>query len=190
MTTRAVWCRPSATSWRSGSTPRSPPASPGTGWSSTPGSASPSTASTTGSCSPTWPRSRNSATRCSWAPAASRSSAPCWPTRRGTPGRWTVARPPPPPSAWSWRGGGGGGSGSTTYAPHATPCGCWKHSEPLGRRGDTVDELALTGLECWGHHGVFEHERRDGQLFVVDLVLGLDTAAAAASDDLSATVDY
>jgi 7,8-dihydroneopterin aldolase/epimerase/oxygenase len=53
-----------------------------------------------------------------------------------------------------------------------------------------TDELALTGLECWGHHGVFEHERRDGQTFVVDLVLGLDTAPAAASDDLSATVDY
>jgi dihydroneopterin aldolase len=53
-----------------------------------------------------------------------------------------------------------------------------------------MDELALTGLECWGHHGVFEHERRDGQPFVIDLVLGLDTAPAAASDDLSATVDY
>ena len=53
-----------------------------------------------------------------------------------------------------------------------------------------TDELALTGLECWGHHGVFEHERREGQRFVIDLVLGVDTTAAAASDDLSATVDY
>jgi len=53
-----------------------------------------------------------------------------------------------------------------------------------------TDELALTGLECWGHHGVFEHERREGQRFVVDLVLGVDTTAAAASDDLSETVDY
>jgi len=53
-----------------------------------------------------------------------------------------------------------------------------------------TDELALVGLECWGHHGVFEHERRDGQPFVLDLVLGLDTAAAAASDDLADTVDY
>jgi 7,8-dihydroneopterin aldolase/epimerase/oxygenase len=52
-----------------------------------------------------------------------------------------------------------------------------------------MDELALTGLECWGHHGVFEHERREGQSFVIDLVLGIDTAAAAASDDLSETVD-
>jgi dihydroneopterin aldolase len=53
-----------------------------------------------------------------------------------------------------------------------------------------MDELALTGLACWGHHGVFEHERREGQQFVVDLVLGFDTAPAAASDDLSQTVDY
>jgi dihydroneopterin aldolase len=53
-----------------------------------------------------------------------------------------------------------------------------------------TDELALTGLDLWGHHGVFEHERREGQRFVVDLVLGIDTAPAAASDDLSATVDY
>ena len=53
-----------------------------------------------------------------------------------------------------------------------------------------MDELALTGLECWGHHGVFEHERREGQRFVIDLVLGVDTVSAAASDDLSQTVDY
>ena len=53
-----------------------------------------------------------------------------------------------------------------------------------------TDELALTWLECWAHHGVFEHERREGQRFVVDLVLGIDTELAAASDDLSETVDY
>ncbi|UMG93902.1 dihydroneopterin aldolase [Nocardioides sp. TF02-7] len=53
-----------------------------------------------------------------------------------------------------------------------------------------TDELAVLGIECWGHHGVFDHERRDGQRFVVDLVLGVDTAPAAASDDLRDTVDY
>lgn len=52
------------------------------------------------------------------------------------------------------------------------------------------DELALLGIECYGHHGVFDAERRDGQRFVVDLVLGLDTARAAGSDDLHDTVDY
>jgi len=37
---------------------------------------------------------------------------------------------------------------------------------------------------------VFEFERREGQEFVVDLVLGMDTGAAARSDDLQDTVDY
>ncbi|WP_193605791.1 dihydroneopterin aldolase [Nocardioides dongkuii] len=52
------------------------------------------------------------------------------------------------------------------------------------------DELAVLGIECFGHHGVFDFERREGQPFLVDLVLGLDTAPAAASDDLQQTVDY
>ena len=53
-----------------------------------------------------------------------------------------------------------------------------------------ADELSVRGIECWGHHGVFDHERRDGQTFVIDLTLGLDTASAAAKDDLRETVDY
>lgn len=53
-----------------------------------------------------------------------------------------------------------------------------------------TDELSVNGIECWGHHGVFEHERRDGQRFVIDLTLGVDTAPAAASDDLRDTIDY
>jgi dihydroneopterin aldolase len=53
-----------------------------------------------------------------------------------------------------------------------------------------VSVIALTGLRVRGHHGVFDHERRDGQDFVVDAVLELDTAAAAASDDVADTVDY
>lgn len=53
-----------------------------------------------------------------------------------------------------------------------------------------TDQLAVRGIEVFAHHGVFEHERRDGQTFVVDLVLGLDIAPAAAADDLSRTVDY
>ena len=53
-----------------------------------------------------------------------------------------------------------------------------------------TDRLAVRGLTVRGHHGVFDFERRDGQDFVIDLVLGLDTAPAAASDDLADTVDY
>jgi 7,8-dihydroneopterin aldolase/epimerase/oxygenase len=52
------------------------------------------------------------------------------------------------------------------------------------------DRLAVRGIEAIGHHGVFDFERRDGQIFKVDLVLGLDTRAAARSDDLQDTVDY
>ena len=54
----------------------------------------------------------------------------------------------------------------------------------------TSDRLAVRGLAVHGHHGVFEFERRDGQEFVVDLVLGMDTGPAAQSDDLQDTVDY
>ena len=53
-----------------------------------------------------------------------------------------------------------------------------------------TDELSVCGIECFGHHGVFDAERRDGQTFVVDLTLGVDTSTAAASDDLRDTVDY
>lgn len=53
-----------------------------------------------------------------------------------------------------------------------------------------TDELAITGVECFAHHGVFEFERREGQVFVIDLVLGVDTESAATSDDLRDTVDY
>jgi dihydroneopterin aldolase len=52
------------------------------------------------------------------------------------------------------------------------------------------DRLALRGLRAHGHHGVFADERRDGQEFVVDVELGLDTRPAALGDALSATVHY
>nr|WP_237694918.1 dihydroneopterin aldolase [Streptomyces sp. SID5468] len=48
----------------------------------------------------------------------------------------------------------------------------------------------MRGLKARGHHGVFAHEREEGQTFVVDLVLGVDTAPAAATDDLTRTVHY
>jgi dihydroneopterin aldolase len=58
-----------------------------------------------------------------------------------------------------------------------------KNEQPL-------DRLAVRGIEAFGRHGVFEFERRDGQVFVVDLVLFLDTVEAARTDDLQQTVDY
>jgi 7,8-dihydroneopterin aldolase/epimerase/oxygenase len=53
-----------------------------------------------------------------------------------------------------------------------------------------MDEIRLTGLRARGFHGVFESERRDGQEFVVDVVLGLALAPAVASDDVADTVHY
>ena len=52
------------------------------------------------------------------------------------------------------------------------------------------DRITLRGLRVSGRHGVYAHERADGQEFAVDTVLWLDTAEAAASDDLAGTVDY
>jgi dihydroneopterin aldolase len=53
-----------------------------------------------------------------------------------------------------------------------------------------ADRITLTGLRVRGHHGVFEHEKRDGQDFVVDIVVWIDLAHAAATDDLRHTVHY
>jgi len=55
---------------------------------------------------------------------------------------------------------------------------------------DRGDRIALRGLRVRGHHGVFDHERRDGQDFVVDVTVWLDLAPAAASDDLADTLHY
>ena len=53
-----------------------------------------------------------------------------------------------------------------------------------------TDRIELRGLRVRGHHGVFEHERRDGQEFVVDVTVWMDLAPAAASDDLADTLHY
>jgi dihydroneopterin aldolase / 2-amino-4-hydroxy-6-hydroxymethyldihydropteridine diphosphokinase len=60
----------------------------------------------------------------------------------------------------------------------------------LDADGNPLDQIRLLGLRARGHHGVFPQERREGQTFVADLVLHLDTRAAAARDDLTATVHY
>jgi len=43
-----------------------------------------------------------------------------------------------------------------------------------------TDRIELRGLRVRGNHGVFEHERRDGQDFVVDVTVWMDLAPAAA----------
>ncbi len=58
------------------------------------------------------------------------------------------------------------------------------------RRRHAGDRICLAGVRARGFHGVLEHERRDGQDFVVDVELEVDLAPAAESDELGRTVSY
>ncbi|AQP45963.1 dihydroneopterin aldolase [Tessaracoccus flavus] len=51
-----------------------------------------------------------------------------------------------------------------------------------------IDAITITGLTATGFHGVFPEERREGQPFVVDVVLELPLETS--SDDLADTVSY
>ena len=53
-----------------------------------------------------------------------------------------------------------------------------------------ADRIELRGLTVHGRHGVFEHERENGQDFVVDLTVWIDLVGAGGSDDLADTYDY
>ena len=53
-----------------------------------------------------------------------------------------------------------------------------------------ADRIELTGLECFGYHGVFEEEKRTGQPFIVDITCWLNFSEAAADDDLTKTINY
>ncbi len=48
-------------------------------------------------------------------------------------------------------------------------------------------KILIENLQLFGHHGVQEHERAQGQLFSVDVELELDPPK---EDNLSQTVDY
>jgi dihydroneopterin aldolase len=50
--------------------------------------------------------------------------------------------------------------------------------------------IVIEGIEGWGHHGVLPHEREQGQRFLVDVRLDVDTSRAADTDELEDAVDY
>jgi dihydroneopterin aldolase len=52
------------------------------------------------------------------------------------------------------------------------------------------DRITLSGLRAYGHHGVFEHERAEGQVFVIDVTVHLPLRQAGGSDELADTVHY
>ena len=53
-----------------------------------------------------------------------------------------------------------------------------------------ADRITLTGLRASAFHGVLEHERANGQLFLIDVVVHLSLREAGASDELGETIDY
>lgn len=53
-----------------------------------------------------------------------------------------------------------------------------------------ADRIELRGLEVHARHGVYAHEKTDGQVFVIDLSLVVDLSHAGDSDDLADTIDY
>lgn len=63
-------------------------------------------------------------------------------------------------------------------------------ARPVPWTGAVSDRVRLVGIRGVGYHGVFEEERRDGQMFVVDVELTAELSTAGASDDLADTVDY
>jgi dihydroneopterin aldolase len=58
-----------------------------------------------------------------------------------------------------------------------------EHAAPL-------DQLTLTGLRASAFHGVYEYERRTGQIFILDVTVNLYLRDAAADDDLAKTIHY
>lgn len=52
------------------------------------------------------------------------------------------------------------------------------------------DLIEVRGLKLRGHLGVTPEERREEQPLIVSIAARLDTRAASATDDLTATLDY
>lgn len=85
-------------------------------------------------------------------------------------------------------------TGPTRVPEHQHPAPKITGPEPTGEEPESgplpLDSITLTGLRAAAHHGVFEHERTEGQEFVIDVTVWLDFAAAAASDALERTIHY
>jgi dihydroneopterin aldolase len=57
-------------------------------------------------------------------------------------------------------------------------------------QGFTGDRIILKDLGFYGYHGVFAEEATLGQRFFIDLELGVDLSAPAATDRLSTGISY
>lgn len=63
-------------------------------------------------------------------------------------------------------------------------------ARPYAKDGIELDQIAVRGIRVIGYHGVNANEREDGQLFFADVIVHVNTRAAASSDDVSRTVNY
>jgi dihydroneopterin aldolase len=50
--------------------------------------------------------------------------------------------------------------------------------------------IELSAIELYGFHGVLEHERRDGQRFLVDVELDYAEETPAVTDRIEDAIDY
>jgi dihydroneopterin aldolase len=50
--------------------------------------------------------------------------------------------------------------------------------------------IELHGIELHGFHGVLDHERREGQRFLVDVELDAADTTSAATDRIEDAIDY
>ncbi len=53
-----------------------------------------------------------------------------------------------------------------------------------------IDKVSITGIEAFGFHGVFEHEKKEGQEFIVDVEFEYDTAKVVQTDFIEDAIDY
>jgi 7,8-dihydroneopterin aldolase/epimerase/oxygenase len=53
-----------------------------------------------------------------------------------------------------------------------------------------TQKIQIKGLRVYGYHGVLEHERQEGQYFIVDATIKIDAERASATDDIANTVSY
>ena len=53
-----------------------------------------------------------------------------------------------------------------------------------------TQKIEITGLRVYGYHGVMEFEREQGQYFIVDAEIKIESDRAVATDDIVNTVSY
>jgi dihydroneopterin aldolase len=55
---------------------------------------------------------------------------------------------------------------------------------------ELMDEIRIEGIKGFGYHGLFSEEKKNGQEFIVDLILHTDLRQAGESDEIASTIDY